>query len=146
MAKYFIFYTDTNQLAALADSEENKNKFIFGQTLYTAVEVTDSQYDDVKLGRKTTQLSNGTALVSDFETGSFGVISATQTLEDIKMQIKIFIEDELSYLQKKGVSNPEYENALRAIDVDSLSSAPNQTMQNWVLSQINTPFKRAFEV
>lgn len=146
MAKYFIFYTDTNQLAALADSEENKNKFIAGQTLYTAVEVTDSQYDDVKLGRKTTQLSNGSALVSDFETGSFGTISATQTLEDIKMQIKIFIEDEITYLQKKLVNYPEYENALRAIDVDSLSSAPNQTIQNWVLSQINIPFKRAFEV
>jgi hypothetical protein len=79
MAKYFIFYTETNQLAALADSEENKNKFTSGQTLYTAVEVTDSQYDDVRLGRKTTQLSNGSALVSDFETGSFGAISATQT-------------------------------------------------------------------
>jgi hypothetical protein len=29
------------------------------------------------------------------------------------MQIKIFIEDEITYLQKKGVNYPEYENALR---------------------------------
>jgi len=146
MAKYFIFYTDTNQLAAIADSEENKNKFIFGQTLYTAVEVTDSQYDDVKLGRKTTQLSNGSALVSDFESGSFGVIMPNQTLESIKNQIKIFIEEEIFALDVKFADVSEYKNALRAIDVDSLNSAPNQTIQNWVLSQINIPFKRYFEV
>jgi hypothetical protein len=146
MAKYFIFSKDTNQLDAIADSEEKKNNFISGQIIYTAVEATESQYNDVKLGKKTTQLNNGVLSVFDFEPNSFEIIKNTQTLEEVRNKIKTFIEIEIINLNNKLIYNSEYENALKAININSLSSIPNQTIPNWVLSQINITFKRHFEL
>lgn len=146
MAKYFIFSNETNQLDYISDSEEKKNIFISGQTIYTAKEVTESQYDDVKLGKKTAQLNNGEVSVVDFNTNSFETISNTTSLEKIKERIKKFIQIEISNLHSKDIHNSEYEMALKDINVDSLDSVPNQTIPNWVLSKINISFKRPFEI
>jgi hypothetical protein len=146
MAKYFIFSNDTNQLCNIADSEENKNNFISNQTIYIAVEATESQYNDVRLGAKTAKLNNGVLSVVDFNTDSSEVILNTYSIEKIKTNIKIFIQNEIIDLKCVGKHNPEYVNALKQIDVDSLNYIPNKTIPNWVLSQINIAFKRPFEV
>jgi hypothetical protein len=146
MATYFIFSKDTNQLSNIADSEEKKNNFISNQTIYKVVEATESQYNDVRLGLKTAQLNNDILSVIDFTSDSFEVIINTRPIEQIKKQLKIFIQIEISNLNSKGIYDSEYENALKAIDVDSLDSIPNQTVPNWVLSQINIPFRRPFEI
>jgi hypothetical protein len=146
MAKYFIFSNDTNQLCNIVDSEENKNSFISNQIIYTAVEATESQYNDVRLGAKTAKLNNGVLSVVDFDPDSFEIILNTYSVEQIKKQIKIFIQIEINNLKSKGFYDSQYENALKAINVDSLNSIPNQkTIPNWVLSQINIAFKRPFE-
>ncbi len=143
MAKYFIF-SNSNQLDYIADTEEKKNSFISGQTIYTALEVTESQYNDIKLGKKTAKLENGTVSIIDF--GDFETIKNSDDLEQVKSRIKIFIKQEIENNKSKNVNTSELENALLSLNVDSLSSLSDQTIPYWVFSQITFPFKRHFEV
>jgi hypothetical protein len=143
MARYFIF-SNSNQLDYIADTEEKKNNFISGQQTYTALEVTESQYNDIKLGKKTAELVNG--IVSFIDFGDFETIKNSDDLEQVKSRIKKFIESEIKNLQIKCVSNLEIEHALLSLNVDSLSSIPDQTIPYWVFSQITIPFKRHFEL
>ena len=143
MAKYFIF-SNSNQLDYIVDTEEKKYSFISGQTIYTALEVTESQYNDIKLGKKTAKLENGTVSIIDF--GDFETIKNSDDLEQVKSRIKIFIKQEIENNKSKNVNTSELENALLSLNVDSLSSLPDQTIPYWVFSQITFPFKRHFEV
>jgi geranylgeranyl pyrophosphate synthase len=145
MAKYLIFSKDTNQLTNIADSEESKNNFILNQVIYTVAEATESQYEDIKLGKKTAKLNNGVLSVFDFSE-CYEAISSTDSLEAIKKRIEGYIKLEINNLHAKLIYDSEYENALKAININSLNSIPNQTIPNWVLSQISIPFKRPFEV
>jgi hypothetical protein len=146
MSKYFIFTNDRKEVGYIADSEEKKNSFISNQTIYIVVEATESQYDDVRLGKKTAELNNNVLSVIDFSPDCFEGISNTASLEQIKGNIKSYIQIEISNLHSKFIYDSEYENALKAIDVDSLESIPNQTIPNWILSKVTVTFKRPFEV
>ena len=143
MSKYFIF-SNSNQLDYIADTEEKKNNFLSGQQTYTALEVTELQYNDIKLGKKTAELVNGIVSIIDF--GDFETIKNSDDLNQVKSRIKNFIELEILNLQIKSKSNSEIEHALRSLNVDSLNSLPDQTIPYWVFSQITFPFKRHFEV
>ena len=147
MAKYFIFDNSSKGLAALADTDEKKNNFLYLQTIYTAVQANDEDYLNVKKGLKKTTLSNdNTALTENITANDFGYLD-TDNLDDAKNTIKKFIEIEIKHWKLSNHSNNNSMiEALNQIDVNALSSVPTGAIGEWIFSQPRVPLNRPFEL
>lgn len=149
MAKHYILdNTGTRQLIRLADSDEKKNNFLQGQNIYVAVQATDNDYTAVKNGTKRVSLSGSdAALIEDFSTGGPEFFVTDDGIDIAKEKIKETIEFEIRELE--AVSHPntvQITNALRQIDVDSLTAVPTGTVTEWIFSQSGAPSQRWFEL
>lgn len=149
MAKFIIFENSSKGIVRIADTENKKNNFIQNQTIYTAVEVNDSDYLDAKKGAKKITLSEDAVSVSinNLTNEDYGYLPAIEGVENVKEFIKDFIDAEIKQWESIDTSNSQENiNALRQIDVDSLTSVPQVSVGEWVFSQTGAPSKRPFEL
>jgi hypothetical protein len=148
MAKYFIFDNTSKNLTRLADTDEKKDNFLHLQNIYTAIQVNDNDYNDVKNGLKKTTLSNdNTAITENFQSVDVESLN-TEDLDEAKKIIKGFIKKEIREWQSfcPTVNSQQIRNALKSVNVDSLTSVPTGTVFQWILSQPGVNSKRPFEL
>ena len=148
MAKYFIFDNISKGLTKLADTDAKKDKFLIGQNIYTAVEASDTDYTNIKNGLKKISLTeNGTALIENFTQDDADFFKSSETIDQTKEKIKAFIQSEIyGWENIESAESSQMCDALRQINVDSLTAVPTGTVLQWILSQPGAPTKRPFEI
>lgn len=142
MAKHFIFDKVNKGIVRIADSDEKKNAFVGNHTIYVTAEVSDADYNFVKLGQKDAKYENGSAVLVDYVQGDNYFFSTD--INEAKEQIKDFITVESLANRRSGDGHTA--TVLESIQYNNLTEVPTQKVPEWVLSQVNPPLKRFFEL
>lgn len=134
MSKWIIFDNESGNVQRFADTDDKKNNFLSGQSIYTAKSVNDTDFNNVRHGYKNASLSNDTINYEDI-TNNY-----ENNLQNAKNIIKSFIEAEKnSYKMMTAIkSNQEIENiinSLNALDVEAVNAIPTVPLRKWLIDQ-----------
>lgn len=126
--KYFIFNNDNN-LWKIAGSESDKNSLNANLDNYNVVEVTDDQFNKVRLSKADANYDGSTVTLQNRETGGETEIHYKTIIKDLINTCDIFLLANESHTMYNEIR--DYRNYLAAFDTSTISFPSNMTWEEY---------------
>ena len=126
--KYFIF-NQGNNLWKIAASESDKNALNANLNNYNVVEVTDDQFNKVRLSKSDVNYDGNIVTLEDREIGSEDEISYKAIIKELIYICDQFLISNESHIKHNEVR--DYRNYLAAFDTSTISFPLNMTWEEY---------------